>query len=82
MEPTVSNGDTVLIDTSQRASVREDGIYMLNYDGLLFVKRLRFDPVRRLVRLISDNKAYEPVDDINPDELSVFERVIWLARKL
>jgi len=82
MEPTLSDGDTVLIDMSRRSSTREDGIFVIDYDGLLLVKRLRFDPVRRIVRLISDNPAYDPVDNINPEELSVFGRAIWLARKL
>jgi phage repressor protein C with HTH and peptisase S24 domain len=82
MEPTLSDGDTMLIDMSKRSAAREDGIYVLDYDGLLLVKRLRFDPVRRIVRLISDNAAYDPVDNINPEDLRVFGRAIWLARKL
>ena len=41
-----------------------------------------FDPVRRIVRLISDNPAYEPVDNINPSDLRIFGRAIWLGRKL
>jgi phage repressor protein C with HTH and peptisase S24 domain len=82
MEPTLSDGDTMLIDMSQGPATREDGIYVIDYDGLLRVKRLRFDPVRRIVRLISDNPAYDPVDDIIPDELRVFGRAIWLARRL
>jgi phage repressor protein C with HTH and peptisase S24 domain len=54
----------------------------VDYDGLLLVKQLRFYPVRRIVRLISDNPAYDPVDNINPEDLQVFGRAIWLPRKL
>ncbi len=82
MEPTLSDGDTVLIDMTQRSTTREDGIYVIDYDGLLLVKRLRFDPARRVVRIISDNPKYPPTDDVSPEILRVFGRAIWLGRKL
>jgi phage repressor protein C with HTH and peptisase S24 domain len=34
------------------------------------------------MRLISDNPAHDPVDNIKPEELRIFGKAIWLARKL
>jgi phage repressor protein C with HTH and peptisase S24 domain len=82
MEPTLSDGYTVLIDMGKREEVKEDGICVIDFDGLLLVRGLRFDPVRRLARLSSDNPAYDPVGNISPGDLRVFGRVIWLARTL
>jgi phage repressor protein C with HTH and peptisase S24 domain len=81
MEPTLSAEDTVLVDMTVRTP-REDGIYVLSYDGLLVVKRLRIDPVRGSVQIMSDNVAYAPVEGVSSAELQVFGKVIWLGRKI
>ena len=60
MEPTLSEGDLVLVDRSQRKYTRE-GIYVLRSEGLLLIKRLQL--VRpATVRAISDNSAYKPFE--------------------
>jgi phage repressor protein C with HTH and peptisase S24 domain len=81
MEPNLSADDTVLVDLSQTRP-GDDGIYVLLYDDGLRVKRLRVDPVRRVIRITSDNPAYDPVDNVRPEEIHVFGRVIWLGRRI
>jgi phage repressor protein C with HTH and peptisase S24 domain len=81
MEPTLSNGDTVLVDGTQNTP-RSDGIYVLQFDNRLYVKRLLMNPVKGKVAIISDNPAYAPMGDIDPDELRIAGRVLWLGRRV
>ena len=81
MEPTLSPEDTVLIDRTQ-TTPKKDGIYVLRYDDSLLVKRLRYDPQRRIVTIISDNDRYPPLDITDLDCLHVIGRVLWLGRRV
>ena len=77
MEPTLSNGDLILVDI--RMSRVEDGaIYVIQYDDALLVKRLQKKYDGSVV-IRSDNTLYEPEvlhgeDAIN---LKIVGRVIW-----
>lgn len=59
MMPTVADGDAVIIDTSDNRVTR-DGLYAVQMDGCLFVKRLQITP--RGIRVISDNHLYPAID--------------------
>ncbi|MEQ1889728.1 MAG: S24 family peptidase [Alphaproteobacteria bacterium] len=56
MEPTVRQGDLLLIDLSQ-AGVTENGVYVLEREGALLVKRLQFTLEGGLL-VHSDNPVY------------------------
>ncbi len=81
MQPTLSPEDTVLIDRSQ-ITPKKDGIYVLRYDNSLLVKRLSYDPQRRIVTIISDNDRYPPRDISDLDCLQIIGRVLWLGRRV
>lgn len=81
MDPTLRDGDTVLVDLTE-SYPRTDGIFVIGYDDHLMVKRLRIDPVRQRLALISDNPLYSIVEDIPPQALKVVGKVIWLGRRL
>ena len=81
MQPTLSPEDTVLVDMTQ-TQPRRDGIYVLRYDDAVLVKRLRYDPQRRMVTILSDNPAYPPLDITDLDCLHVIGRVLWLGRRV
>lgn len=74
MEPTITEGDMLLVDKSQR---RPGGghIYIMCVQGALVVKRLSVDPDGR-VRVISDNKIY-PEATAALDQLDIVGRVVW-----
>ncbi len=64
MEPTLSNGDYVLIDKSKNHGI--DGIYAINLHNQIFIKRLQFN-LDSTISIISDNsryttKIYDPDD--------------------
>jgi len=82
MEPTLRQGDTVLVDFGQKRPQRKDGIYVIRTDGGLQVKRLQFELASASLAILSDNKAYEPQHGVKPDDLAVVGRVIWLGRQI
>jgi phage repressor protein C with HTH and peptisase S24 domain len=81
MEPTIAEGDSVLIDVSKITP--EAGVFAL-FDGVsVNVKRVEsvgsVDQPR--LRIISDNHYYEP-HEAGVSEVNILGRVVWLSRAL
>ena len=79
MQPTIRHGDTLLVDTGDRA-VGTFGIYVLEIDGQRLVKRVQRKHDGSLV-LISDNPLYQP-DVLGKTEaagVTIVGRVVWLG---
>lgn len=74
MEPTLTGGAVVFVDTSQ-TRLPPDDIYAINYGDGLMVKRLKLIPRSELVSVISDNERYG-ADDLIRDDVKVWGRVI------
>lgn len=66
MEPTIPNDATILVDTSYN-DVIDGGIFVLNIDNRIFVKRTQLQPNGDLT-LISDNPRYDNIT-ISEEEL-------------
>lgn len=81
MHPTLADGDTILVDLTQRTPAT-DGIYVVRYGEYVLVKRLSIDPARRLVTIACDNPNYPPLSPVRPEEVDVAGRVIWLGRRV
>jgi phage repressor protein C with HTH and peptisase S24 domain len=81
MEPSIHDGDHMLVDRSQ-TNPRRDGIYVINWDGHINVKRVTTDPARKRIVISSDNPKYPPNEAVRPDEVTVLGRVIWIGRRL
>jgi len=80
MEPTLSDGDEVLVDASDQGSRLRDGIYVLRADDALVVKRVTLKPGGRKITISSDNSAYPSWYDVDRSEIQVVGRVIWFGR--
>ncbi|MGN7511709.1 LexA family transcriptional regulator [Aeromonas salmonicida] len=80
MEPTINDGDVILIRLKNGEAPR-DGLYVLRLDGGLFVKRLQFDLGG--IRIISDNPLYKSRDLSKAEltELDLVGRVVWAGKK-
>ena len=78
MEPTLRDGDEILVDRTPRP-VR-DGIHVLRIDDALLVKRVDASLPGRLT-LISDNMSYRPFD-VDAGEAAVIGRVVWKSGRL
>jgi phage repressor protein C with HTH and peptisase S24 domain len=77
MQPTIHDGDLLLIDTTDRG-FRNFGIYVLEIAGVRVVKRVQAKFDGSLI-LISDNTSYQ-VDVVPPartGEVTVIGRVVW-----
>lgn len=70
MEPTLSEGDSVIVDVSEK-TVRRDGMYVVRIGASLFVKRIQITP--KGLRLISDNSLYHPIETTE-DEVEIIGR--------
>ncbi|HHY0331089.1 TPA: LexA family transcriptional regulator [Vibrio cholerae] len=69
MEPTIENGDELLLKLMHEPSSKPlEGVYVINLDNTLKVKRLEFDIIRDGYRIISDNKLYQE-EFIDRDDL-------------
>jgi phage repressor protein C with HTH and peptisase S24 domain len=81
MEPEMKDGDTILIDESQK-DILAGAIYAIGVDDTIMVKRLEKHP-NKLV-LLSDNKDYSPIylqgNEIN--SARIIGKVIWICREL
>lgn len=72
MMPTILDGQPVIIDTSDNRITR-DGIYAFVFQQGLFLKRVQCEPTR--IKLLSDNKNYDPIVVEGQDSLNIVGRV-------
>ncbi len=80
MEPELREGDTVLIDQSQRR-VLAGSIYAVGVEDTVMVKRIEKRPSALV--LVSENREYEPIV-LMGDELElvrVLGKPVWLCRE-
>lgn len=78
MTPTLNDGDIVLVDGA-KTSGSFDGLFVINFDGTLHIKRLARGSRPGTVRILSDNSAYYPPVDALIDDLHIVGRVRWAA---
>ena len=79
MDPTIRDGDILLVDTSVR-DIQSSRVYVLQVNGALLVKRIQVRLDGSLV-VKSDNPSYEP-EVVRPDErspLRILGQVVWQA---
>ncbi|MFZ5572044.1 MAG: LexA family transcriptional regulator [Thermodesulfobacteriota bacterium] len=80
MAPELKDGDTVLIDESQK-DILAGALYAVGIDDTIMVKRVEKHP-NRLV-LLSDNRDYSPIFLENEDmtKARIIGKVIWSCRE-
>lgn len=78
MEPTLRDGDEILVDHAPRAL--RAGVYVVRLDDVLLVKRLEPGPAGQ-VTIISDNPAYGR-NQRSLDDVGIVGRVVWKGGRL
>lgn len=78
MIPTLHDGDEILVDRTPRAW--RDGVHVARVGDALLVKRLVFERPGQ-VRVISDNRSYDPYD-LPLDEIAIIGRVVWKCGRI
>lgn len=81
MAPSLLDGDQLLIDTDDRARLR-DGLYVIRLAATPAVRRVAVHPVTRRLSLLCDNPVYPSFADCDPAALEVVGRVVWVGRRL
>jgi len=80
MSPTMTGGDVIIVDTSDRALTRQDGIYWINIYGAAGLKRLRaVSPTRILIK--SDNQTVDDYE-IDSKDVRIEGRVVAFFRQV
>lgn len=74
MEPTLKNGDTVFVDTGV-TEFQQEAIYMFEVFGDVRIKRLQ-RIAHGDVKILSDNKLYDPIILHRDDPLRIIGKVI------
>jgi phage repressor protein C with HTH and peptisase S24 domain len=82
MEPTLHDGDEVMVDLGDGQSRLRDGIYVLRMDDMLSVKRIAIEPQGRRVSVLSDNPTYPSWRGLEKRTLNIVGRVLWFGRAL
>ncbi|OJY69762.1 MAG: peptidase S24 [Sphingobium sp. 66-54] len=82
MQPTLGDGDDIMVDRSDGAERLRDGIYVLRMDGVLMVKRVALASGLGRFSVRSDNPLYPTWENIDPDLVSIIGRVIWSGRRI
>ncbi len=83
MEPTLRTGDLLLVDRSPEKK-RGDGVYLLNIEGGLYVRRLEQRVDGSLI-VRGDNPAAAPETRLERDslkDLNLVGRVVWVGRRI
>ncbi len=81
MAPTLNDGDTVLIQSHEPASIG-DGLYAIRSQTGVQVRRVSFHPVSGRLSIISDNAAYPACHDCDPESIALIGRIIWVGRRI
>ena len=82
MEPTLHDGDEMLVDLGDGQSRLRDGIYVLRMDDALSVKRIAIEPSGRRISVTSDNPTYPSWNGLDRRNVNIVGRVLWFGRQL
>ena len=81
MDPTLCDGDDIMVDHSAARKPLREGIHVLRMDDVLLVKRVALRPAGRLA-IRSDNPQYPDWDDVDAKDVNIIGRVVWTGRRL
>ncbi len=81
MQPTLNDGDDIMVDTSAALRAIKKGVYVIRLDSTLMVKRL-LPGKGGTLSILSDNPAYAAIEGVAARDVTVIGRVVWVGRKL
>lgn len=75
MEPTLSDGDEVLVDSRDVEHPAKDGVYVVRIGKFVYIKRLKYNILEEGYDVISDNRDEYAPFTISGDRLTEFKIV-------
>jgi phage repressor protein C with HTH and peptisase S24 domain len=82
MEPTLHDGDDVMVDLADGQARLRDGIDVLRMDDMLSVKRIVIEPQGKRISVHSDNPTFPSWHGLEKQTLNIVGRVLWFGRTL
>lgn len=82
MEPTLANGDEILVNTADKGTKAVAGVYVIRLDDLLMVKRLAFRRGGKPVSILSDNPAYPTIEAEHGPAFTIIGKAVWAGGTL
>lgn len=79
MTPTISDGDTVMIDMG-RTRIKSGSIFAIGIEDTIIIKRLEY-LVNGRIRIISDNRREYAPYEADSREIRIIGEVIWCAKQ-
>ncbi len=80
MQPTIMDGDIVIVDMSQTRIDDQDRIWAVAYGDFGMIRRVRVTH-RGTWMLMPDNAVVRP-DEVTDGEAAIMGRVIWIGRRI
>jgi hypothetical protein len=82
MEPTLCNGDEVMISRVRTQESVREGLYAIRGSSEIFVRRIAIDPTKNRLTVLTDHPAYPSWQGIQRKGLDIVGRVIWIGARV
>lgn len=80
MQPTIHAGDVVVCDGSVDA-IDGDGLYCIREHGRVTIRRIRNNPYSGRIDLLFDNGRYGAIEGVEPGQVEVAGKVVWVISR-
>ena len=82
MQPTLQNGDEVIIQRLRSHDSLLDGLYAVRGSSETFVRRIALDPTKNRISVLTDHPAYPSWNGVQRKAINVVGRVIWIGSQV
>jgi hypothetical protein len=82
MEPTLCNGDEVMIRRVRNQEGLREGLYAIRGSSEIFVRRIAIDPMKNRLTVLTDHPAYPSWPGIQRKGVDIVGRVIWIGARV
>ena len=82
MQPTLQNGDEVIIQRLRSHDALQDGLYAVRGSSETFVRRIALDPTKNRISVLTDHPAYPSWNGVQRKAINVVGRVIWIGSEV
>lgn len=78
MEPTLRDKSVILINpfANDNYQIKDGAVYVIEVENTYLVKRMSYNPINKTMKLMSDNKIYDPIIIKNNEESQVEPKII------
>ena len=82
MQPTLQNGDEVIIQRLRSQDALHDGLYAVRGSSETFVRRIALDPTKNRISVLTDHPAYPSWNGVQRKAINVVGRVILIGSRV